>query len=125
MKRTNLTLAVERTPTPVTPTYPWLPKCTEVLCRLKNTGPTPLTVETMSCSWYDSWNTDSKKASLPSWPCNKNIPVKIVLKPGEVYEKVVPLQVRGLSRGEKHHVRLAFVHGKERIVAEPVLLELH
>lgn len=124
MKRHTLSLTAQLAAPGARPTYPWLGPCKEVVCRLKNTGSAPITVQTMSCSWYDSWDTDSKKATLPIWPCDKNVPVKIVLKPGEVYEKVVPLQVRGPQPQEKHPVRLAFVHGKERIVAEPILLEL-
>jgi len=62
--------------------------------RLVNTGSEPITLNVMSCEWGNQWLLSTKSLEIVSNACSKNIPVSVVLSPGEKYRRALRVQVR-------------------------------
>ena len=125
MKRAACTLTAQPAPPGARRSYPWLSQTSyaEVICRIKNTSSEPVVFETWSCSWYQNWETDNKKATVITWPCHKNVPVKVILAPGQVYEKAIPLTFNMTKPGERLPIRLRFVSKEMKLEADTVVLK--
>ena len=64
-----------------------------VLTRIINISQSEQKFEVWSCSYSESWVTDSPHLSLVAVSCKENAITKIVLKPGRVYENKLSIRV--------------------------------
>ena len=64
-----------------------------VSTKLKNIRPEIQVVQSMSCSYYESWVSDQKFVEVVTWACEKNAMEEYLLKPGEVREKALQIKI--------------------------------
>jgi hypothetical protein len=72
----------------------------------------------MSCSSYQHWAVDNKKAFVaPKLViCGGNAAILMTLKPGESYSSLLPIALDGVAAGEVVEFRMSFTpYRKERI----------
>jgi hypothetical protein len=64
----------------------------------------------MSCSYYQHWAVDNKKAfvSQTGPGCGGNGPILMTLKPGESYSSLLPIAFHGVAAGEVLEFRMSF-----------------
>jgi predicted nucleic-acid-binding Zn-ribbon protein len=66
-------------------------KFLNVPLKLYNNSNDTLKFMSMSCSWYEFYNTNSNKIAIPLWDCDKNIPDIIVVPPHSSFLRIIPL----------------------------------
>lgn len=72
----------------------------------------------MSCSYFQHWAVDNKKAFVaPELViCGGNAAILMALKPGESYSSLLPIALDGVAAGEVVEFRMSFTpYRKERI----------
>lgn len=80
----------------------------EARCTVTNVSQKPQAIVAYNCSWNDNWHTNVTRIFCPGWECSRNFPEKTVLKPGERYEKVLPLTIREGTQGKTLGFRIGF-----------------
>jgi hypothetical protein len=79
---------------------------------IRNTSSVEQLLEVMSCSYSMQWTLDNPSVRLVREACEKNIPIKISLKPGQAFERAVLARVvlaSGNGQSESVTFRLGFI----------------
>lgn len=104
-----------------------------VRCRVVNQGRDAITIRHMSCSWCDSYSTTTPYVHFAgSWNCFSNHLIRCTLKPGEVYERDLPLLLlspsrrRPLDAGETRTLQLWFdtYQGTPLLESKPLTIRM-
>jgi hypothetical protein len=80
----------------------------DVRLRVVNTSEEAQSFRVMNCSWDEHWKCSNPAVSWVSWDCSKNFPVTVTLKPGEAYEKTLPMLVTKGEPGARVSFKMGF-----------------
>ena len=89
----------------------------ELACVVRNVSKRPITITYTAVCWYTNWGTDSPFVRVVGWGSTANLPMRVVLMPGETYSKAVPVTFDDLPEGQKVTFRVRFNSNSER---EPI-----
>ena len=65
---------------------------------------------TMTCSWYEFWDTDRPGVGLPNWPCDGNSPETVIILPHHKYEKRLAIIYNStVKRGSQFRIRMSLL----------------
>jgi hypothetical protein len=80
----------------------------DVRVRVVNASEATQTFRVMSHSWFEHWKTSNATVTVDGWLCEKNFPVTVTLKPGEAYEKTLPMLVTKAEPGASVSFKMGF-----------------
>lgn len=96
-----------------------IPKNLSVEFHVENISALKVDFWVMDCSFEDQWSTDNEIVVVnKTHECDKNVPVLKSLKPGESYDGVLSLGIRGTSLGGQIKFRLNFSPLKGNLTRE-------
>ncbi len=81
----------------------------EVACVLRNVSRAPIKIETCTADWYMNWSIDGWPVRPISFAFSANMPITLVLAPGETYAKTLPITFDEAKVGQRVTFRVRFI----------------
>lgn len=78
-----------------------------VFTAVRNTGTSEESLIVFDCSYAWQWKADNPAVRIGGVACLQNVLARIRLRPGEAYEKPLPVHFE-LAKGGRHHESLTF-----------------
>lgn len=85
-------------------------KVVSVPVSLNNNSNDTLRFYSMTCSWFEFWDTNHQDIGISDWPCDKNIPEIVTIPPHQKYKKNLDIiYYSTVKQGTKYQVSMSLL----------------